>query len=326
HNGSKSDNIATNISNTGSYDWTVPADTYTDGGYKIKIIDFDNSDNYGITNSDFIIYNESLKGTWIEKPDNGYKIIFEELIMHIEEDSDEDGTYEPLTEGDYNYDKTNNTLHSNFTKIAPSAVGDDESTEELVELPYTFEQSIEDPNTGQDVRVIITVNSAELTTSFVFNNESPAEGLLGAFLNNEGDPLVLNHSGDWKQTMIIKSEIITQTPPAPSNTQTINDDTGQSYKFDSQGEEISLTYKSYERTGLLTTESEEVTETAVWGSLDTSSEIKTFSVTEAPEDNVRLINGTYKYRVIEDAILISRPEEAGGEAPIPQYLEKEEEE
>ncbi len=308
--------LAQNITNSGSYIWDIPSNNTASIDYTVKM--YDSSDNSVSGESyQFAIYNADLVGEWISTPDNDLKLDFDEDKMTVYDYNSTSGEYEASGEGIYTYYVDDDIISGYATKINPSNFDDTNPSDDLVDLPYSFDVQYTDPDSGMTITITITIKTMEVATSFVMNSMlvNP-EALLGAYLGT-GDTGTL--IGLWEQTMEITGNADLEYAGETTN-YTFNDSVGDKYEFTSTN--VTYTYYEYEEfnPGGDDPEPTEVIETAQWGSLDTIN--KTFVVTGG-DTNEQLVNGTYKYMVMGDAIFISKPSDQNGTADDVPYLIKQ---
>jgi len=331
--GVKVSDIATNEPNTNSYQWTMPDEQLTGNNCQIRINDSSDENVFG-TSDLFIIYSEDLFGIWQERPTDGYQIEYLEEITKLYTYNDDTDTYDLMGKGIYTYTPEEDMIGGYATHVSPDAFDFEggggmktilgfndtikrskDDPDGLEPLPYTF--TVTDPDTG--VEIEITIQSVDIETSFVIDPLLGTEGLgfIGAYLGSAGsDTSTL--IGEWTQTTEFVTVMYVQLFGEITNDQSVID----KYEFDDPN---TITYTYYEPSEDSTpgdVEWVEYVETAQWSLGDTSQDVKLFTVSDAPVDNQRLINGTYKYRIIDGALMFSRPEMEGGTAEDPMYIEK----
>ncbi len=308
--------LVQNEANTGSYSWDIPGTNPASIDYTIKINDSSDSSVSG-ESYQFTIYNADLVGEWISAPDTDLKLDFdEEKMTSYNYDSSTD-EYKANGEGIYTYYVEDDIISGYVTKVNPEDFGDDNPSGDLVDLPYTFDVTYEDPDSGATITLTITIKSMDVETSFVMDTTlTNPEALLGAYLGT-GDTSTL--IGVWTQTMDIVGDADIEYAGETTN-YTFNDSVGDKYEFTST--DIIYTYYEFDEfnPGGDDPDPVEVVETAQWGNLDTINH--TFTVTGG-DTNEQLVNGTYKYKVIQDAIFITKPSEQNGTADDVSYLIKQ---
>lgn len=327
--GVKYADIAENEANNGSYEWTIPDEQITGSDCQIRIND--NADDNVFGTSDlFIIYSQDLAGIWQERPNDGYQIEFLEEITKLYTYNNDTGTYDLMGKGIYTYSPEIDMIGGYATHISPdmfsdvgmksvmgfydAVMADRQDSDGLEPLPYTFTAT--DPDSGMQIE--ITIQSAEIETSFVIDPLLGTDGLgfIGAYLGSSGsdtETLI----GEWTQTTEFVMVMYVQLFGEMVNDQSVID----KYEFGSN----TVTYTYYEPSEDSTPDNVEwieYVETAQWAMGDTSQDIKTFTVSGASVDNERLVNGTYKYRIIDGALMFSRPDFDGETAEEPMYIEK----
>lgn len=310
-------NINTGITySTGSYSWDIEDNTPSNDIYRINM--YDGTTLIGKSKK-FTIFNSDIKGTWEGRPSgDGFHIEFYETDAVVRED-DGQGGYNDLGEGRYSYDRENDMIYGEATKIAPSLIGQGEEGDDPINLPITFEV---ETDLGP---VEITVNSVDTTTSFMLDPTAGdnGEGLVLAFLDQKGTGDTATLIGTWKQTFLMETNITTDLI---GGNDTINMDNSQTYIFEETGNALTLEYiepqeipEEFQKSSTKAP-GDTITETAEWSNIDAVN--GTFDVINADTNNERLINGTYKYIVLNGALMISRPENEGETADDPQYIVK----